>query len=719
MNQSKKSRRIREKAVDNGIKHWIFHCALFIVIWSLFAVSVSASTIARPMSNSGLVGYWNFEEGTGNSQTFDRSGRGNTGTLTAMDPLTDWVNGATSTGQALDFDGSNDYVDFGSALPVSGTSDRTISYWVKHGSDVAGDVMRFGISPNNMEIRHGADYIPRLIAMGGSQCDSNINVGSGVWKHLVWTGGSNLNTYKLYIDGVLRYSCAENVAVNTSGDAFTIFKAGFGTDLAASLDEVRIYNRILSADEVTRLYNLKKSKLASGIDNTGLVGYWAFEEGTGIRAEDSSFNSNHGTLTLGPTWTQGRVGGALSFDGSDDHVLIGNSSTFNYEYTQPMTVSAWVRRRGDTGSIFSKHSIGISRGYSFTITATNRLTFQVRTNSTDRATKDGNSQLSDDTWYHVTATYSGSGTAAGIKLYVNGVDDGSFGTDDNLGGGTIINAITPQINGQDGTGAALGAMYIDEVRIYDRELSATEIFNLYKGSKASVINKTNKTKISNGLVGYWTFDGKDIYGTTVLDSSGNANVGTLTAGPAPTIGKIGQALKFDGVDDYINLGSPTALDNLSSGPVSYSAWAYFDTLTGAKSVISPSDGASDYVNGIGLATPGNPNRWLFRRKCVTQDLTAETAVGTTVAGAWQHIAATWDGSATADNLHIYYNGVDMPHTASNLDCIGGFTTDNTASISIGRNNANESYTNGRLDDVRVYNRALSADEVYQLYNSGR
>ena len=60
MNQSKKSRRIREKAVDNGIKHWIFHCALFIVIWSLFAVSVSASTISRPMSNSGLVGYWSF-----------------------------------------------------------------------------------------------------------------------------------------------------------------------------------------------------------------------------------------------------------------------------------------------------------------------------------------------------------------------------------------------------------------------------------------------------------------------------------------------------------------------------------------------------------------------------------------------------------------------------------------------------------------------------------
>src|SRR3989344_4032944 len=95
---------------SNGMKIALPVAFLFLTTYFLLPTTVSASTIARPMANSGLVGYWSMEEGTGNSRTFDRSGNGNTGTLTNMDPLTDWVNGATSTGQALDFDGSDDYV---------------------------------------------------------------------------------------------------------------------------------------------------------------------------------------------------------------------------------------------------------------------------------------------------------------------------------------------------------------------------------------------------------------------------------------------------------------------------------------------------------------------------------------------------------------------------------------------------------------------------------
>src|SRR3989338_5343069 len=68
---------------------------------------------------------------------------------------------------------------------------------------------------------------------------------------------------------------------------------------------------------------------------------------------------------------------------------------------------------------------------------------------------------------------------------------------------------------------------------------------------------------TSGLVGYWTFD--EGAGTTANDSSGNNNTGTLTNGPTWTTGKIGQALNFDGVNDYVDLGFPSALQLSGTG----------------------------------------------------------------------------------------------------------------------------------------------------------
>ena len=61
-----------------------------------------------------------------------------------------------------------------------------------------------------------------------------------------------------------------------------------------------------------------------------------------------------------------------------------------------------------------------------------------------------------------------------------------------------------------------------------------------------ILQKPSALGLTNGLVGWWTFDGKDISGVQVYDKSGNGNRGILTSGPAPTIGKIGQAMEFDG-----------------------------------------------------------------------------------------------------------------------------------------------------------------------------
>src|SRR3989338_2465947 len=74
---------------------------------------------------------------------------------------------------------------------------------------------------------------------------------------------------------------------------------------------------------------------------------------------------------------------------------------------------------------------------------------------------------------------------------------------------------------------------------------------------AVVIQAPKYIGLTNGLVGYWSFDGKDMAGNTAYDRSGQGNNGTLTNGPTRAIGKIGQGLSFDGSNDYVAAARPT------------------------------------------------------------------------------------------------------------------------------------------------------------------
>src|SRR3989338_11448150 len=72
---------------------------------------------------------------------------------------------------------------------------------------------------------------------------------------------------------------------------------------------------------------------------TGMVGHWKFDETSGTTATDSSGNNNTGTLTNSPTWTTGKIGGALSLDGMDDYTDIGTMDVSG----SGITIAAWVK----------------------------------------------------------------------------------------------------------------------------------------------------------------------------------------------------------------------------------------------------------------------------------------------------------------------------------------------------------------------------------------
>ena len=726
---------------------------LFTIYCLLSTSHASAATIARPMHNSGLVGYWSFEEGKGNSKTFDRSGRGNTGTLTNMDPLTDWVNGATSTGQALDFDGVDDLVNAGSGASLDDLASYTVSAWIRpeslgdssFGRIVDKDngnangwlffVCTSGVAPTcTSSLRLNHDFT----GTDGSWSSANNSITLNQWQHVAVTYSPSATTNDpiFYINGVVSAISSENTpTLSDDTDGVNNLRIGDRSALDRSfdgqIDEVRIYNRILSADEITRLYNLKKPKVVSGINNTGLVAYWPLDEGTGTRVEDASFNTNTGTTTnmADTDWITGRVGKALYFDGVNNYMSAPSSADLNIG-TSNVTFSAWIKPPNAVGSfrraIFTKRDPVTFQQYAFGTGYVDAAGSGVAgkqigcffynggpgLNTTTAQSYRTTNDVVDGNWHFVQCVRQ-NGSA--VKFYVDGVSVPV----------TAIIAGTTNVNSDNtnplyvGTGTAVVFMEntLDELRIYKRALSATEIYNLYEGSRATVVNKTRTDKLTNGLVGHWTFDGKDIYGTTALDKTSNNNRGTLTNGPTPVIGKVGQALIFDGSDDSVSMGD-VIMDSLTT--VSVCAWVKHDTITSDDDILGkqngPVEGIVFFRDDVGAVSARTDIYSVYINETAAAGNTSarlESASNTALANTWNHVCMTLTLNDSS-GLNMYINGVktpDSPLTTSGIDNIDGGTT----ALTVG----SPRYFDGQIDEVRIYNRALSADEVYQLYNMGR
>jgi len=207
----------------------------------------------------------------------------------------------------------------------------------------------------------------------------------------------------------------------------------------------------------------------------GLVGYWSFDEDSGTVANDSSGNSNHGTLNNGPVWVDGRFGKALSFDGVDDYVRIEPS--LSLDVTSQVTVEAWVYPRAyvdNTGHV--SHIISrcnYSGGHIYVLSTypdSYKISYSVNPYSGEKSSI---ADLPLNVWTHLAMTYDGSY----IRLYINGELDSSYAQTGSIFTTTNWLAIGCKPTGPWG-GAGTYAYFngiIDEVRIYNRALSQQEI----------------------------------------------------------------------------------------------------------------------------------------------------------------------------------------------------------------------------------------------------
>ena len=431
----------------------------------------------------------------------------------------------------------------------------------------------------------------------------------------------------------------------------------------------------------------------TGAGPTGPTAHWRLDETTGTIVVDS-VGGHDGTLS-GATWSSGLFDGALGFNAISDYVDLGADPTLDNIFDSGATVTAWINPagwgEGGFGRILDKaDSLGSNRnGWAFELYGSQQALFFQHGFSGgigDFQTPTGSISL--DTWQHVAIVFDNSSDLNDPLLYIDGVAQ------------TVTETSTPSGTRLSDSGITLtmGNYFIDfsrtfdglldDVRIYDRMLTDTEIAELAVMPALTPL-------------AHWKLD--DATGTIAVDSVGGHD-GTLAGNPTWATGTLGGALDFDGAGDRVDVGP---ILDAGAPQISVMSWV-FKRDTGDDCVISKSSGGAivDHIFSLGVA--GTTIR--ARLRTTDNGGTSDYDGGTIPLDQWVHLAFTYDGGT----LRIYMDGTETASYAVTGDMIAS-----TLDVAIGNVNAiDDRYWNGRLDDVRIYDRALDPVEITDLAAQG-
>ena len=190
--------------------------------------------------------------------------------------------------------------------------------------------------------------------------------------------------------------------------------------------------------------------------------------------------------------------------------------------------------------------------------------------------------------------------------------------------------------------------------------------------------------------------------TVAKDYSGNGNNGTIS-GATYVSGKSGGAYDFSSANIVVSDSA-----SLEPSSISVEVWAKWDSISDQWLIEKHnSSDPIDYKHGFVLRsdTPTNTTLWMVGNGATYVSVTGGITIGT-----WHHIVGTYNGSLAT----LYVDGVEK----ANGTLAGGIDYTDVGDLYIGSSNANNRYFNGKMDEVRIYNRALTAEQVIANYNSG-
>jgi hypothetical protein len=598
---------------------------------------------------------------------------------------------------------------------------------------------------------------------GISVTSSTDSIAEDTWYHITLTfnGGQagNANDLLLYIDGQLiggnnanaSFLGLEDVNANLSvGDWDSNDSDATHTGFVGTIDELKIYRAALTPEQILIDMNQGASTVlgSTGAESsagagdmnsaaqsycppgspaacTAPIAYWRMDERSGQTTNDISgnnytliFGSDGSTESTDPSWIRpGKHNYGISFDGNDDFLQTG-SSVFNPNADH--SVNMWIYLNDtDTDSTFISKSAG---AYAVYFGSSGQITVCLDSSCANNATST-NSAVSTGVWHHLAYT----NTSTTVNIYVDGIDitsDGTTGTRASNANGLYLGNYSAGTFGLNGI--------IDEVKIYS-----------YARTPAQIAWDFNR----GAPIGWWKLD--DCSGLTAYDHSLNAsgapngNTGTITIGATGdntsagtcnsgtateawnngTTGQFGASLDFDGTDDYIDVSDPgtDSLFDFGNGEtITITAWVKPDaSITDPGTLITKglTTGTDVYNYWAGFEATDSM-AFYYSTGSGAGVHNAVTASNVIQPGVWQHVTYTYEFNST--NMTFYHNGISIPVS----DPIEANTPDqDNNDLWIGADNWSgggsvDELFDGQIDDVRIYNYALTQQQIQLIYNSG-
>lgn len=446
-----------------------------------------------------------------------------------------------------------------------------------------------------------------------------------------------------------------------------------GTASGLAVGSYALAARATDDDGATTTSASRTITVEAAVGGSGPIAAYSFEETAGSVARDVSGNGHHGILT-GGTWMPagGRHGGALSLDGNDDLVTVPDAPEL--DLTGPSTVMTWVQLRATSSyaTAILKETPG---GLGYAIFATSSGGVPHPSLWTGDSGVFPGKPLPIGSWVHLAQTYDGATQRAYIDGVLVSTETGVTAPPPTsgplrIGGNTIWPG--EQLDGR-----------VDEVRIYDRALPAAEVQRVRGEALAP----------ESGPVLALDFD--EGAGTLARDISGRGHDGAVSGAAWTTAGRRGGALDFDGLGgDRVTVPDHADLDLTNA--MTLEAWVRPRSTRAWQTLVAKetTDGHSYslYTTGGGSA---QMNAWVG-------DAGVYAGSGTPT-GRWMHVAWSYaSGTGT-----LYLDGQPIS-TGTGVPA----TTAGTGPLQIGSNTiwANEGF-DGLIDDVRIWNRGLSASEI--------
>ena len=383
---------------------------------------------------------------------------------------------------------------------------------------------------------------------------------------------------------------------------------------------------------------------------------------------------------------------SLDFDGVDDYIDCGDSDTFSFGNgitDSPFSISAWIKMDDASQFRIASKYTNTDREYVFATDSSDRLSFVLYDlSSGGRIQRKYNTALTSfqGQWINVVGTYDGNSLSSGILLYLNGirVDD----IDGNLGSYTAMENTTQpfEIGRSNLTLFANGK--IDELSVFDKVLTPTEITSISSAP-------TDLTSLSP-LAWYRMGDNGSYKSPQWLIPS-NENKDKLS----------NYSFEFDGVDNYVELGSLSNLQNATE--YSVSSW-FKSPLNNLYQVIwGWFDGADGYLQLL-LISDGSFVVYNYR----TSTAYGLSATGLVSADTWYNALVVFDGSGAtnADRLKLYINGnpITLTYTGT-IPTQTGTMLINTMWLGAS-NSPNFWGLEGNIDEVSIFNSAISIGDVW-------